>query len=393
MGGKELLVVGVDPGTTLGYAVIDFEGNIIKVHSEKNLDLNSLITHLINIGKPIVVASDKEHNPDFVNKLAIKVGARLVSPDYDLKVTEKRELTREHKTGNQHEIDALASALFALRKLGALLKKINIFVEHYKKENIRRDLLEFVVGKGLSIREAVEIIEEPEKEETKIIKEVVEERRLTQKDFLVLYKKFKESQKDIQLIRGQNLKLKEQIKVIKRDYEYMLKQISRAQMDRKMQSLLTFKEQRINFFDKQVRKKEEEINGMQNEITTLIYFLSNLGGNVLVKKLDNLGLQEYEKKRDFLNIGQGDILLVKDADIISDKTINEIRDKVNVIFYKKPVSQKIEAKLPFVFIDANLANIEENEYFGILNKGEFERIRNKKDILTKIVMDYKRERK
>ena len=38
MGDKQLLLVGVDPGTTLGYAAIDFEGNIIKLYSNKNLD-------------------------------------------------------------------------------------------------------------------------------------------------------------------------------------------------------------------------------------------------------------------------------------------------------------------------------------------------------------------
>ena len=38
MNNQELLIVGVDPGTTVGYAAIDFEGNVIKTHSEKNLD-------------------------------------------------------------------------------------------------------------------------------------------------------------------------------------------------------------------------------------------------------------------------------------------------------------------------------------------------------------------
>ena len=89
------------------------------------------------------------------------------------------------------------------------------------------------------------------------------------------------------------------------------------------------------------KRKQEEINNMQNEITTLIYFLSNLNNSILLKKLDNLGFQEFEKKKDFLNISLGDILLVKDLDIVSDKTIREIKGKVNVIFYKKPISKKV----------------------------------------------------
>lgn len=392
MGEKQLLVIGIDPGTTVGYAAIDFEGDVVKIHSEKNLDLGLLISELIKLGKPLIIASDKEYNPDFVGRLAVKLGARVISPDYDLKVDEKREMVKGVKTKNQHEVDALASAFFALKKIGSLLKKINIFVEHYKKEDIKQQLIEFVVGKGLSIRDAVELIEEPEKEEVKIIKEVVEEKKLTEKDFLMLYKKFKEAKKDISLLKKQNLKLRDEMKALRRDYEYMFKQMSRSQLDKKMQSLLDFKERRIRFFDNQLKKKQEEIKSMQNEITTLLYFLSNLNSNVLLKKLDNLGLKEFEKKKGFLNIKDGDILLVKDPDIISERVVDEIKDKVNSIFYKKPISRKIESKLPFVFINANDVNIEENEYFGILNKEEFEKVKNKKTLFDKIVEDYKKER-
>lgn len=392
MGERQLLIVGVDPGTTLGYAVIDFEESIVKIGSEKNLDLSSLISKIIKLGKPLIVAGDKEYNPDFVDRLAVKLGARVISPDYDLKVSEKRELTKEYETGNQHEMDALASAIFAFKKIGSLLKKINIFVEHYGKENIRQQLIEFVVGKGLSVREAVEIIEEPRKEEIKIIKEVVEEKKLKEKDFLMLYKRFKEAKRDISLLKEQNEKLEDQVKAIRKDYEYMFKRISRSQLDNKMQSLLDFKERRIGFFASQLKKKEEEISSMQNEITNLLYFLSNMNSSILLKKLDNLGIREFEKKKKFLNIKQGDILLVKDMDIGSDKIIREIKGKVEVIFYKKPISKKVESRLPFVFISANQLDIEENEYFGILDKKEFEKVKDKEELLHKIVKDYKKER-
>jgi len=131
---------------------------------------------------------------------------------------------------------------------------------------------------------------------------------------------------------------------------------------------------------------------MQNEITTLLYFLSNLNSSVLLKKLDNLGLREFEKKKNILNVKFGDVLLVKDPDIVSEKTINEIKDKVEIIFYRKPVSKKIESKLPFVFIDANKVHLDENEYFGIIGRSDFDKIKNKKGLLHKIVGDYKKER-
>lgn len=392
MGEKQLLIVGVDPGTTLGYAVIDFEGNIVKIHSEKNLDMSSLISELIKLGKPLIVAGDKEYNPDFVSKLAVKIGARVIAPDYDLKVSEKREIAKEFETGNQHEIDALASALFALKKIGSLLKKINIFVMHYHKEDIKKQLIEFVVGKGLNIRDSVEIIEEPKNEGVKIIKEVVEERKLRENDFLVLYKKFKAEKKDVSLLKEQNEKLKGEMIALKKDYEYMFRQISKSQLDKKMKVLLDFKERRIKFFDKQLKNKQDEVNLVQNEVTTLLYFLSNINSNILLKKLDNLGLREFEEKKDILNIKIGDALLVKDPDIVSEAAVDRIKGKVEIIFYKKPISKKIESKLPFIFINAAKVNIEEDNYFAILNKKEFEKVKNKTSLLNKIVEDYRRER-
>ena len=182
------------------------------------------------------------------------------------------------------------------------------------------------------------------------------------------------------------------MKAVKRDYEYMFKQMSRTQLDKKTESLLDFKERRIRSFDNQLKKKGDEIKSMQNEVTTLLYFLSNLNSSVLLKKLDNLGLREFLNKKDFLNIKQGDILLVKDPDIFSEKAIDELKGKVDIIFYKKPVSKKVESKLPFVFISANDINIEENEYFGILGMREFEKVKGKKSFLHKIVEDYKKER-
>ena len=220
----------------------------------------------------------------------------------------------------------------------------------------------------------------------------MEEKKLSEKDFLQLYKKLKDAEKEASLLREQNIKLKNEITSIKKDYEYMFKQIHRSQIDRKMQSMLEFKEKRIRFFDQALKRKDNEVNEMQNEVMTLLYLISNLNSSYLVKKLDNLGMQEFEKKKSILNIRQGDILLVKDPDITSEKVIAEIKDKVTSILYRKPVSKKIESKLPFVFIDANKLSIEENHYFGIINKEEFDKIKNKNNILHKIIEDYKKER-
>ena len=56
---NKLLIVGVDPGTTLGYAVLDVVSNLIKIKSSKKLNLNSLLSEIIYLGKINVVGTDK----------------------------------------------------------------------------------------------------------------------------------------------------------------------------------------------------------------------------------------------------------------------------------------------------------------------------------------------
>jgi predicted RNase H-like nuclease (RuvC/YqgF family) len=93
-----------------------------------------------------------------------------------------------------------------------------------------------------------------------------------------------------------------------------------------------------------------------------------------------------------LNIMDGDVLLVEDPDVISEKAIEILKENVKVIVYKKPVSKKVESRLPFVFVDSKKLNIEENGYFALVDKKEFDLEKNKVNMLSKVIQDYKNER-
>ena len=43
MGENKLIVVGIDPGTTTAYAILDLEGNIVVLKSSKNLGLSGVL--------------------------------------------------------------------------------------------------------------------------------------------------------------------------------------------------------------------------------------------------------------------------------------------------------------------------------------------------------------
>ncbi len=110
---KPLLIVGIDPGTTVGYAMLDVEGRLLVTDSAKEISIGDLISKVIEKGKPILVGCDKKKTPQFVDKFKTKVGAKVVSPKEDMKYKEKRNMTKLFPFKNKHQMDAIASALYA----------------------------------------------------------------------------------------------------------------------------------------------------------------------------------------------------------------------------------------------------------------------------------------
>ncbi len=178
---------------------------------------------------------------------------------------------------------------------------------------------------------------------------------------------------------------------MKEKYQYLSKKITQLKVIEQPTELLEFKEQRIKNFSSEISLKEEQINGLQKEITKLLFFLSSLNKNYLLKKLNNLGYKEFERLNPLLNIQKDDILLVEDPNIISENAISLLKNKVNIILHKKPISKKIK-EFPFIFIESKELKIEENKHFAIVSKNDLDKLKNKSDLLTKIIKDYKKER-
>lgn len=63
MESRRLLVVGIDPGVTTAYAVVDIDGNFVRAASSKSLDLNSIISDSVALGKVVLVGTDKAKMP------------------------------------------------------------------------------------------------------------------------------------------------------------------------------------------------------------------------------------------------------------------------------------------------------------------------------------------
>jgi len=385
------LIIGIDPGTTLGYAVINTDGELISIESSKDLSLSLLISKIINLGKIIAVGTDKKNIPSFIREFSAKIGARVIAPKEDIRVAEKQKLTENFNTKDYHQMDALASALFVHKELKPLLKRIQDYAEKNKKESIKNRIAELVIAKELNIKDAFELIEKPEKKESQVIKKVIEEKKLDEKDFLRLYSRLNSYEKENYLLKKQRDHLINEIKSIKDKYNYLLENINKLKTDKKSQELINFKEKRIHSFGREIKNKEYEIAQLHNEIRRLYFFISDLNNNYVVKKLDNLGYAEFEKKGMLLNIQNNDILMVNDPNVINERIIEQIKDKVHIIIHKTDISKKTK-ELPFLFINSKRLRVIEDKYFALVNKKDLNREKSQINLLDKVVKDYKKER-
>ena len=67
---RKHIIVGIDPGTTVGLAIIDLSGKPIEVFSAKNYSISDAIAWIESHGTPLIVASDVTPTPAMVKKIS-----------------------------------------------------------------------------------------------------------------------------------------------------------------------------------------------------------------------------------------------------------------------------------------------------------------------------------
>ena len=154
------LIVGIDPGIVTGLAILDMNGNVLTLHSGKNLSRRHVLRIVYQYGTPILVAVDTAKPSDYAKKLAAMIGAVLYYPDKDLSISEKSEIavkiSREQGivVKDPHMRDALAAAYKSFIQLKPKLDR----VEDEVRRSIARviDEAKALVVKGMPIKQAVD---------------------------------------------------------------------------------------------------------------------------------------------------------------------------------------------------------------------------------------------
>ncbi|MEZ0393549.1 MAG: DUF460 domain-containing protein [Desulfurococcaceae archaeon] len=177
------IIVGIDPGMSVGLAIVDLEGRILKLKTFKDVDRNLIISEIVNAGKPVAIATDVAHPPELVKKVATALRVLLWLPERDLEVDEKQRLAMKAleaanapRPENSHERDALASAMKMLNEISTKVSEIDKIVGQNEAKIDKGEILRMVLS-GKSVSEAVEeyvrskALEGPRRRASGVVKE------------------------------------------------------------------------------------------------------------------------------------------------------------------------------------------------------------------------------
>jgi predicted RNase H-like nuclease (RuvC/YqgF family) len=178
------LIVGIDPGTNLGLAVIDDNGNIIDKISGKNIQNEDIIKYISDLKYVVLIATDKKEIPKTILDIASKLNIGVYSPKEDISLEIKNKYYKDENLKNifenNHEFDAYISAIEALKKLKEIFEKAKRFSESQEeyikilKYTLRNRKVEVVSAKNNLREKEKEIKEEKKRKRRKSDKKDIE---------------------------------------------------------------------------------------------------------------------------------------------------------------------------------------------------------------------------
>lgn len=137
------IIAGIDPGITAGIAVLSMKGGLVFINSSKKYSASRVIKELARHGNPLILACGVAKVPEFIQLVAGKFEAVIISPEENLKRTSKNELVSSYevKFNNYHERDALAAAVHAYKQYEPLINKVLKKAGEKIFESLIRDLV------------------------------------------------------------------------------------------------------------------------------------------------------------------------------------------------------------------------------------------------------------
>ncbi len=386
-------IVGIDPGTTTAVAILDLNGNLLGVKSQKNWKLHNVIEYILSFGKPIVIATDKSTPPDYVLKIKAAFNAILYAPKDDLSVEKKKNLASYYKFVNDHERDAIAAAKDAFNsyknKLMSVEKRIPA---GFDSDKIKAEILKGVPLKDL-LKEEKEVVRKE-----KVVHEEVSHEDAERKEKLI-----KELEEENKILKDKISELKKEVERLKsKIVSLSRKEHEKVRKDNYIRSL----EVEIVELRKILKEKDKMIEELNNRIEVLkrMKFLEFSGWKG-VKVLRKFTKDEIERVDREYGINEDDIIYIEDSSgggkISAEMICNK---KVKAVIVQNEMSHLAQSvfdenEIPIIY--ANEVEIESGDGIAVINAKMFNEVLDKKlkeinrrkvDRVEKLFLEYKSKR-
>lgn len=410
---RKSIIVGLDPGITVGIAAVDLDGNVVAVYSEKNMALSEIVRFISELGHPIIIATDVNPAPGLVEKIARSFKAQLFVPRESLKVEEKNELLRNLgiTVDDDHQRDALAAAYKAYLRYKPKLEHI----EARLKESglwTKRNEIKALVLSGYSLGEAimkVKFQEKPRMEKPK-------EKEVSEVDVTPYMEKIKELTKTIAELERENKELRaiieEQRKIIEK-LERKLEEFDeniRARILKERE--IKARDERIAMLEKKLKEEKEKVEILAKKLAQMrkMRWLELSGKVYPLKIIEELTWKGLEKAEKEFEIKKGDILYIinpagagkKLGEYLVSKRPRAIISRANLPFsiYELLMEERIPVLLENTDIEViwldEFAVVKRDELETAIKKRieEWEEEKREKELesVLRVIEEYKIER-
>ncbi|TGC11474.1 DUF460 domain-containing protein [Methanolobus halotolerans] len=313
--GRKYTIVGIDPGTTVGIAILSFEGELLFLQSIRGISHDEVVKLIAEYGKPAVIATDVFPIPSAVEKVRRSFSAVVGTPGGEIRAEEKIALARPFGYSNDHERDALAAALTTYKNYKNVFSRI----EKRAPKHLDVDKVKFHVIRGASIEEAIEKItpspivrkevrSEPEKEEGANVNELVRKLReeVSQKNSQI--KQLKDYVAELKYESGQKERTIESL-------EMRIKKIRGADyLKVRKDKEIGIRDREIERLRKEIRKVSKSLKKqrMQTRRIKQIHKKEMKGEGLPVKIISSFAKEAIQHTKDTYGLKKGDLVYLED---------------------------------------------------------------------------------
>lgn len=377
---KRYLIVGYDPGVSVGLAVLDLDMNLVYVTSGKDLDRGDVHNLLIKLGHPALIATDKNPPPEMCRKLAASLGALLYVPQRSLSTAEKEvivsEFVKQHPSvdvKNSHERDALAAALKAygefqekLEKLSHKLREIGFYdvnLQKYKVKVLMNEDLSSIIEEVIN-----DYVREERKESSIILRS--DATSLARRTEEVLKERVNALEKEKEFYKQKVLELENMVRDLSSRLDSMSSELNEKILrDRKINELM----QRVRNLEAYLRTLENENNVLKSKVISYENMFIRLYNNTHVL----VPVYNTDKCSKFLKLSKDRIVVFTYNVTEALKETRELVESARLGFLLPPTALGLskhlieEELIPAVSSEDVL---EVNECLVAIDKNSFDRV-------------------